>query len=427
MKYSLNNDSETKVSIAVTLDKADLAKIKQKTLPRLARSLKVAGFRPGKTPLSIAEKNIDPNILNTEIAKDAVNYFVVEMLDKEQLQPLDQPKIDLSKYVPDQLLECSVVIEKIPAIKLGDYKNLSAKSTAQPVTDKEIDEITQRLRSSSSKKQTTDRVAKMSDEVLIDFSAKDSDGKQVPGTDGKDYELLLGSGNFIPGFEDAIVGKKAGETFELPITFPSDYHHEPLANAKVTFTVSIKEVREVVLPELDDAFAATCGPFKSLADMQADIKRELTNQKEHEALDKLKDQLVMQLVNGSHVPTPDILIADQMTGLEQDFVQNLQYRSQTLDQYLAEQKLSIDEWRDKTLRAQAIKRVEIGLVLAELSKVEDISVSKAELDARLQELLQSYGNDAKIRDQLSTPESKRDLTSRLISEKTVTRLVELNR
>lgn len=421
------DDSETKISLTLTLDAPDLAKIKKTTLARLAKKLKVAGFRAGKVPSVVAEKNLDANSLNMEVAEDAINHYIVDALRQEKLQPLDQPKIELSKYVPNETLECAAVIDVLPNVKLGDYKNLKAKTTAAKVTDEEVSEIIERLRLNVAKKQEADRPAKTNDEVSIDFDGKDEAGEPVAGASSKDYLLTLGSNSFIPGFEDGLIGKKVGETFDLLLTFPKDYNHKPLAGAKVTFTVTVNKVQEVALPELDDAFAASCGPFKTVDELQSDIKRELTNQKEREALDRLKDQLVEQAVAGSHVPTPEILIADQMAGLERDFEQNLQYRGSTLQQYLEDKNLTKDEWRDKELREQAVRRVKIGLVLAELSKIEKIEPTRAELDKRLGELLQQYGNDSKMRQQLDTPEVHRDIASRLVTEKTIDRLVELNK
>jgi trigger factor len=161
-------------------------------------------------------------------------------------------------------------------------------------------------------------------------------------------------------------------------------------------------------------------------ELKADVKRELTNQKEREALDKAKDELLEQLIKSSKVPTPEVLITDQLVSLERDFTQNLLYRGMTLEQYLEDQKITKDEWRDKELRAQASRRVQVGLALAELSKLEKIEISIEELEARLSQLLQQYGTDTGMREHLNTPEARRDVANRLVSEKTVDRLLELN-
>lgn len=426
MKHTRKNNSDTQVALTVTLDAKDLAHTKQKTIDRLAKKVKVAGFRPGKVPASVAEKNIDPSQLSMELAEDAVNHFMIDLLEAEGIQPLDRPQVELQSYVPGESLEFSAVVETLPKITLGDYKKLSAKKTVGKVADKEVDEVIERMRQGMAEKQDVARVAKLKDEVWIDFHGT-QDGKDVPGASGKDYPLTLGSNTFIPGFEEGLVGKKAGDAFDLPLTFPKDYHHKPLAGAKVNFAVTVKNVKEVVLPKLDDEFAAKCGPFKTVEELRADVKRELTDQKEREALDRLKDELLEQLIKGSKIPAPELLVTDQVANLERDFTQNLLYRGMTLQQYLDDQKTTKDEWREKELRNQAIRRVQVGLALAELSKLEKIEVSMQELEARLAELLQQYGNDEGMRKQLDTPDVRRDLANRLITEKTVDRLVELNK
>lgn len=426
MKHTIKHESDTKVLVTITLDTAELADIKLNTLRRLAGKLKVAGFRPGKVPVHVAEKNLDPNQLNNEMLEDAVNASAVEAFDAAKLTPLDRPQVSVDKYVPGQELTYTATVEVIPAIKLGDYKKLKAKKEETKIADKDVAEVIDRLRQSAATKKDVARAAKDGDEVIIDFVGKDKDGNDVAGATGKDYELKLGSNTFIPGFEDGIIGKKVGDEFELPLTFPKDYHHKPLAGAKVIFKVTVKVVKELAVPELDDKFAATVGPFKKLDELKADVTRELTEQKEREAVEKLKDSLIEQLIKGSHVPAPHVLIHDQLESLERDFVQNLMYRGMALDDYLAQQGKTQEEWRNTELHEQAERRVQVGLALAELSKIEKIEVSKDELEARLQEMLGRYGNSPEIAKQLDTPEARRDIANRVITEKTVNRLVELN-
>jgi trigger factor len=426
MKHVVKKPSDTQVHLTVTLKAADLAPIQQKTIARLAKSVKAPGFRAGKVPAHIAAKQIDPNHLNQEVLEDAVNTSAVDVLEAESITPLDRPKVDVVKFVPGEELEYTAEIEVIPAIKLGDYKKLKSTKQKVDVAEKDVAEVIERLQASMATKEDVDRAAKTGDEIIMDFKGTDKDGKEVAGATGNDYPLTLGSGTFIPGFEEGLIGKKAGDTFDLPLTFPKDYHHKPLAGAKVAFAVTVKAVKEVKNPELNDEFAAKAGPFKTVVALKADITRELTEQKEREAIDKMKDELVEQLIKGSHVPAPEVLVNDQIGSIERDFVQNLMYRGMTLDQYLEQQGVTKDEWREKELREQAIRRVQVGLALAELSKVEGIEVSREELDARLKEMLERYGNAPDVAKQLDTPEARRDIANRMLTEKTVDRLVEIN-
>ena len=276
-------------------------------------------------------------------------------------------------------------------------------------------------------KVTVDRAAKLGDDTVIDFEGK-KDGVAFDGGTAKGYELKLGGGQFIPGFEEGVVGHKAGETFDIDLKFPADYHVDDLAGAKVVFTVTLHEVKEAKLPELNDEFAAKCGPFTDMKELKDDIKREITAQKEREAGEKLKDALVGELADASKVALPELLIDDQMRSIEQDIQQNLAYRGVTMESYLKTQGFADrDDWVKKEARPAAEKRVKAGLVLAELSKELKIDVSRDELSAQIDQMRQQYGaQDPKLAKQFDDPNVHRDIANRMITDKTVEKLVELN-
>lgn len=247
------------------------------------------------------------------------------------------------------------------------------------------------------------------------------------GGTGSDYPLTLGSNQFIPGFESGIVGHAAGETFDLNLEFPPDYGAKNLQGAKVTFTTTLKAVKEVVLPKVDDDFAAKAGPFKTVDELKNDIKRELTVQKERENLEKLKDDLVTQLVAISEVPIPDILVSDQIKSIERDFENNLMYQGLSLEQYLENKNFeSKEKWLETEVKEVAIKRVKAGLALAEMSKLEKIEASHEELEAQINKFKLQYGKNPEALKQFDNPDVQRDIANRLLTDKTVERLVELN-
>lgn len=427
MKYTTKKLSETKIQTTVTLDKADLADAKELALVRLAKDVKAPGFRKGKVPPSVAEKHISPEVLTNEILDRAINKAIVEVYTKEKLQVLDRPAVDVKKYVPNESSEFTAEAEILPKVTLGDYKSLKVTKSKVTIAKKDVDEVLERMQLNFAEKKEVDRAAKEKDEVSIDFHGTDKDSKDIPGASGKDYPLSLGSNTFIPGFEEGLIGKKAGDEFDLPLTFPKEYHAKHLAGAKVKFATTVKKVNEVVLPKLDDAFAAKCGPFKNVAELTDDIKKELTARKTEERDNKLKDELVEKLVKASKVPVPEVLVSDQAKSLEQDMVQNLMARGVTLDQYLVEKGFKDKEdWQEKELKEAAVARVQSGLVLAELTKLENIEASKKELDDQHAQMMAQYAGDPNIRAQLDTPEARRDLANRVLTEKTIQRLLELN-
>lgn len=426
MKTTVKNLSDTKVELTIVLDKSELAAAEQVALSKLAKNVKVAGFRAGKVPASVAAKNVSPEALAEQTLEDALSKAVAEAYAAENIQALDRPAVEVKKFVPGSELEFTAESEILPKVTLGDYKKLKVADTKVSVTAKEIDEVIERMRTGSAEKVEVSRAAKLGDDATIDFIGKKDDVAFEGGT-GNDHTLTLGSNSFIPGFEEGIVGKKPGETFDLALEFPKDYHSADLKGAKVVFTTTLKALKESKLPELDDKFAASAGEFKTVAELKADIKKELTAQKEREAGEKLKDELVKQLIEVSTVPTPDILVKDQEESIERDMTQNLMYQGVTLDQYLANKKFATKEvWLDKEVQPAAVNRVKAGLALAELSKVEKITASEKELDEHVEMYKKQYANNPEAVKQFATAEARRDIANRLLTEKTVDRLVELN-
>lgn len=427
MKTNVKYTTDTKVELTITLGAKELEAAEQVALKKLSRDLKVPGFRKGHVPLAVAQKNIDPNALQEQILENALSKAVAESFLGEKLQALERPAVEVKKFVPAQELEFTAEAEVVPPVKLGDYKKLKSKREEAKVTAADVDEIIQRMQENFVERKAVKREAKRGDEVIIDFTGK-KDDVAFEGGSAKDYALQLGDGQFIPGFEDGIVGHKAGETFSLDLTFPKDYHAKDMAGQKVVFDVTLRTVNELTLPEVNDEFAAKCGPFTDVKELKSDIKREIAAQKEREATEKLKDALVSELTEISKVALPELLIEDQMRSIEQDMMQNLMYRSVTLESYLETQKFTDrDDWLKREVRPAAEKRVKAGLILAELSKVLEIDISRDELAAQIEQMKLQYGaKDAKVAKQLENPDVHRDIANRMITDKTVEKLVELH-
>ena len=425
MKTSVKYLSDTKVAVNVTLGVSELKDAELAALNELGKDIKVPGFRKGKVPVSVVSKNVNPNMLAQKTLESALSKAVADAFISEKLQALDRPEVEVKKFVPGSELEFTAESEVMPKIKIGDYKNLKSTAKKVSVTKKDISEITDRLKKGFASKKTVQRPAKLTDEVNIDFEGK-KDGIAFDGGKGEKYDLVLGSNSFIPGFEDGIIGKKTGETFDLKLTFPEDYHADNLKGAEVVFTTTINEIKEVVEPELNDELAAKAGPFKTVEELEDDIKREITKQKETEATEKLKDDLVAELVEKSTVPVPDVLLKDQMKLIEQDTNRNLMYRGMSIDNYIKSLKYKDkNDWLENEVRPIAEKRVKAGLLLAELSKVEKIEATENELLEKINQLGKQYPSED-MRKHLKTPEVQRDVANRILTEKTVDRLVSLN-
>ena len=425
MKTQVENISDVKVRLTISLGKEELEAAEQVALTKLAKDVKISGFRKGKAPLDVVAKNVDPVALGQETMENAISKAVAEAFLSEKIQALNRPEVDITKFVPAQELEFTAEAEVLPKIELGDYKKLKAKKDAVKVSKKEISETIDMIRKNFAERKAVEREAKDGDEVLIDFLGK-KDGVAFDGGKAEKFPLELGSNSFIPGFESGILGKKAGEEFALDLEFPKDYHAKELAGAKVVFEVKLHEVRETVLPELNEEFLKKLGDFKTAEDFEKQIEADLKERKQLETDEKFKDDLVRELAEISKVPVPEILLEDQKRNIELDMNQNLLYSGLTLDAYLERMGKTREEWLETDVKEAAESRVKAGLAMAGLSKVEKIEASLEEVDARIEQLKAQYGKNKDALKQLSSDAVRSDLANQILTEKAVDRLVELN-
>lgn len=426
MKTTVKYLSDTKVELTIKLEPSELEAAEQVALKKLSRDIKVPGFRKGKVPLSVAQKHVDPNHLQEHTLDNALSKAVAEAFMDNNLQAIEQPQVEVKKFIPGDTLEFTAESTILPKVTLPAYTKLKTKREEVKVTDEDIDTIITRMQENFAEKSEVKRAAKDGDEAVIDFVGK-KDGVAFEGGKAEGYSLKLGAGQFIPGFEEGVVGHQAGDEFDLELKFPSDYHAEDLAGQKVTFSVKLHAVKESKLPELNDEFAAKCGPFTSMDELRSDIGREIEEQKKREADEKYKDALVGELADKVKVELPEVLVEDQIRSIGQDMQQNLSYRGVTLESYVKSQGFkNEDDWRAQELRPAAEKRVKAGLVLAELSRELKVDVSRDELSEQIDTFKQQYGKDAKTAAQFDDPNVHRDIANRMITDKTIEKLVELN-
>lgn len=425
MQVTKETTSPTQVKLTMVADQALLDAVKQEVLTRLSKNVRLQGFRPGKAPLNLVERNLDPQQLQSEFLEQAVNQLYVNAIDQEKIRPVAQPAITISKFVPFTTLEVVADVEAVGDIKLPDYKKVGVAKKDVKITEKQINDVIKDLQGRVAKREAVDRAAKKGDEAVIDFKGADAKTKEaLPNTDGTDYPLTLGSGNFIPGFEEEIIGLKAGESKDFDITFPKDYGVKDMQNKKVTFSVTVKTVNAVVEPEVDEKFAAEIGPFKTVEELRKDIKRELEAQATRENERQYENELMEALAKKAKIELPKSLVDEELDRLEQQERQNVIYRGQTWQEHLDEEGVTEEEHREKN-REGAELRVKSGLILGEIAEAEKITVTPEELEIRVQLMKSQYANDERMLGELEKPENRRDIMSRLMTEKTLDKLKSL--
>ena len=425
MKTKLKNISDVKVELTISLGAEELKAAEQVALTKLAKEVKIEGFRKGKAPLEMVAAQVDPILLNQETLENALSKSVAEAFLKEKVQAINRPEVDVKKFIPGTELEFTATTEIMPKVELGDYKKLGVKKEAAKVSKKEVKETIDRILKNFAEKKKVEREAKNGDEVIIDFLGK-KDGVAFDGGKAEKFPLELGSKSFIPGFEEGLIGKKAGDELSLDLEFPKDYHAKDLAGAKVVFEVKIHEVRENVEPEINKEFLSKLGDFKTKEEFEKQIEEDLKTQKQAEADEKFKDELVKKLSEVSKVPVPEILLEDQKRSIEMDMQQNLMYSGLSLEDYLDRMGKTREEWLEKDVKEAAEMRVKSGLALAELSKVEKVKSDTRELDNRIAQLKEQYGNSKEVQKQLSSDDVRRNLANQILTEKTIDLLVKFN-
>lgn len=420
MQVSRQDKSPTNVILSIEGRTADLEPIRRHVISHFRRSVRVPGFRAGKAPDNLIEQHIDQQAFLDEFMEHALNELYRQAVETENIRPVSSPDVRLKKFVPYSQLEFEADTEILGQIKLPDYKNLKLAKKKAQITDKDINSVIKSLRTKLAQRLDTGRPAKEGDELTINFEGTDKDGKKINGAGGQDYALILGSGTFIPGFEDNLIGAKAGDTKSFEVTFPKDYGVGILQNKRVTFKVDVTKVQELKEPKIDNEMAKKAGAFKNLAELRDDIKKQLMLERQQQLDTDYNNQLVREIAEKTELEVPSSLVKAEIRHLEDQEKQNIIYRGQTWQEHLAEEGLTEEEHSEKKI-PEARERVKIGLILTEIAEREGITVTSEEAEIRLQILKAQY-QDPQMQAELDKPANQREIKARLLTEKTIAKL-----
>jgi len=421
MRVTKTEKSPTQVILRIEADDADLTPIKNHVLGHFKNRLDIPGFRQGNAPLNVLEKHVNRQQLLDEFMEHALNRLYSRAVEHEKLRPIAQPEVSLKQFVPFTTLIFDIELQTIGQIRLPDYRQIRLAKKLVSVSSKDVNEVIKTLQERMAERKEVDRPAKSGDEAVIDFKGKDSSGQLVNGASGQDYPLLIGGTSFIPGFEEHLVGVKPGQKKTFSTRFPKNYSVKALQSQDITFTVALKKLNELTKPKADKAFATKAGPFKTLAELKADVKKQITLERQREADRAYADELLKKIVDRSTVEAPEILINEQVEQMEAEERRNLSYRGQTWQEHLEEETISEEEHRQRQ-RPNATQRVKTGLVLSEIATKENIEVTAEEQEAYLQVLKSQYKDPAMLAE-LDKTDNQSDLKARLMSEKTIQKLV----
>ncbi len=423
MKSIITSTTDTKKVLTVTLDEKDMAETVKHTLDHLRKNIKAAGFRPGKAPDHIVERELGVQVVQAEVIDAALGATYPKVLVENEINPVGSPQVEVKKFVAYTELEYELTAEVLAPIKLADYKKLKSKKPEVKVEKEEVDTAIEDLRKRLASHEPVKTPAEMGDETVIDFEGSQN-GILVPGAKGADHHLVLGSGSFIPGFEEELVGLKAGDTKTFDITFPKEYHEASLAGAVVTFKVDVKEVHHIVLPEVTDALAVEVAGVKTVKELRDDIESRLKAEKEATALRDYENLLIEEIVKGSKYSLPETLVERQLEAMREEFGQQLMQSGLDLDKWLNMTGKNLEEF-DKELRPKAEDRVAAGIVMSEISKIENINVTDQDIEEELNRLRMNYPDPA-MQAELEKPELREEIFNHLMASRTLAKLVEYN-
>ena len=345
--------------------------------------MSVPGFRKGKVPQAMIEKMYGPEVFYEDAANFLIPDAYSEEIEKaEDLEIVSRPKIDVTQMEKGKNFIFTAEVALKPPVELGKYKGVKIDKIETEVTDEDVDNEIKREQEANARTVTVeDRPVKDGDTAVIDFEGF-VDGVAFEGGKGENYPLVIGSGSFIPGFEDQLIGKNSGDEVDVNVTFPEEYNAKDLAGKDALFKVKINEIKEKELPELDDEFASEVSEFDTMAEYREDVKKNLAEKKEKEAKDKKEDAVIEAVIKDSKMDIPEAMIDTQVATMINDYSSRLKSQGLSLEQYFMFTGLDMEKFKEQK-RPGAVKRIESRLILEAIVKAEDFKVTDEEYEKEL--------------------------------------------
>lgn len=382
--------------LKITVPAVDVSKSFKQAVTRIASQVKIPGFRPGKAPRNILEMHYGKEAIKEEAFNLCINNAYQKALESENLIPVSDPSVQDEKacfdgFTEGKDAEVEVKVTLRPVPELGEYKGLHVDKKEVTIADEDVDKALAELRNRGAKMvdAADDTVIEKGDFAIIDFAGT-VDGEAFSGGEGKGYPLEVGSGSFIPGFEDQLIGLKKDDDTDVDVTFPESYFVKELAGKQAIFKVHIQAVKHKELPELTDEYIAKYTRYKTVAEAKEDYKKRMQEAAEHDAKTEYEAALIDAAVDNAKVEIPAVMVEDRITQMVEEIKLNLESRKMTLEQYLQYTGMDIPKLREAQ-REAAQKNVRTDLVLDEIAKAEEIKVGMDDVDAELQNIADQNG------------------------------------
>ena len=408
---------KSQVALTIEVGAAEFEAAVEKAYQKMRRKINVPGFRPGKAPRKMIERMYGAEVFFEEAINIAFPEAYEAAVEQEKLQVVGYPAVEMVGEVTKDGFTFKATAPVYPEVTLGEYKGLKAEKPEVKVTAADVNERLKTLADRNTRLVSVDRAAKSGDTAVIDFEGF-LDGKPFEGGKGENHSLELGSGSFVPGFEDQVIGMKAGEEKDIDITFPENYH-EDLAGKAVVFKVKVHEVKEKEVPAMDDEFAKDVSEFDTLKDLKADLKKKITEERQKDADRVFEENLMNQVADNITVDVPDVMVDNQA----RQYLDN--FKAQISRQFPYEEYKKMTGMDDEKLLADAkepaLRQVRMDLATAAIIKAENIEASDEDVEAEYKKMAEQFGMDVEMVKKYLAKEQVQD---QLLTQKAVAVVVD---
>ncbi len=426
MKVELIKQEGNKVSFKLTVDNDKFESAVVKAYNKNKGKYNIPGFRKGKAPRKVIETHYGKGVFYS----DAIDLVFPEVypaaIDELKIDPIDMPSIDVEEISKENGLVLLVDVEVKPEFQLGEYKGVEVEKVEETLNEDVVNAKLEEMREKNSRLVSVEREIANGDTANIDFEGFDGE-VAFEGGKGENYNLVIGSGSFIPGFEEQLVGKKAGEEVEVNVTFPEQYHAENLAGKPVVFKVKVNDVKVKELPELNDEFAADTTEFNTLEELRADVRAKAEADAKEAAKNELRNRVIEKVVANTEVEVPEAMVKHEIDNQLMELNYQLQYQGFGMEQFLQMTGKTMDEFKAEftaSRREEALRNVKTSLVIEAIAKAEDVQVSEEEVNAEVQKMADAYKMTVEQVKEALRPTDLKDMEGQLKIRKTIDLLVE---
>ena len=382
------------------------------------KQISVPGFRKGKVPRQMIEKMYGPEVFYDDAANALIQKAYPQAADECELEIVSRPTVDIVQLEKGKSFIFTAEVAVKPEVTLGQYKGIEVEKADTAATDEEVNaEIDKEREANSRTISVEDRAVQDGDMTVIDFEGF-VDGEAFEGGKGTDYPLTIGSGAFIPGFEEKLVGAEIGKEVEVDVTFPEEYHAKELAGKPAVFKCTVKEIKVKELPELDDDFAQDVSDFDTLEEYKADVRKKVEEKKAADAKAKKEDAVIEKIIEGAAMEIPDAMVETQAERMVDEFAQRLQMQGLTMEQYLQFTGGNVQALVEQS-KPQALKRIQSRLVLEAVAASENLTASDEELDAELGRMAEQYKMEVEKLKEMFAEEDLKSVREDLAIQKAV--------